>query len=124
MNSVQATEKKSKKIQSTSAEAADGLREKVEHVRDIVENVRDRAEVAFRDKPYLVPVAAGALGLTVGVLLGSKITRFILFTAVGTIMSDVLGGQIKRFAGDFVSEFQNRLGEGEDDQKEAVSAAE
>jgi hypothetical protein len=85
----------------------------VEHVRDIVENVRDKAEVAFRDRPYLVPVAAGAVGLGIGVLLGSKITRFILFTAVGTILSDVLGGEIKRLAGDFIGEFQNRLGEGE-----------
>ena len=113
MNSVQATENKAKKIQAVSSDAADGLREKVEHVRDIVENVRDQAEVAFRDKPYLVPVAAGAVGLGVGLLLGSKLTRFILFTAVGGILSEALGGEIKRMAGDFMGEFQNRLGEGE-----------
>lgn len=113
MNSVQATENKAKKIHAVGSEAADGLREKVEHVRDIVENVRDQAEVAFRDRPYLVPVAAGAVGLGVGLLLGSKLTRFILFTAVGGILSEALGGEIKRMAGEFMGEFQNRLGEGE-----------
>jgi len=99
--------------QKLSEDHYDGLREKVEHVRDIVENVRDKAEVAFRDRPYLVPVAAGAVGLGIGVLLGSKITRFILFTAVGGILSEALGGEIKRMAGEFMGEFQNRLGEGE-----------
>jgi uncharacterized protein YcfJ len=120
MNSVQATEHKPKKTQSTSSEAAEGLREKVEHVRDIVENVRDQAEVAFRDKPYLVPVVAGAVGFGVGLLFGSKLTRFIVLTAVGGIVSEVLGGEIKRMAGEFLGEFQNRLGEGE---SEATASA-
>lgn len=113
MNHVQGTGDKAKKIQAVGEEAGDQLRERVDQVRDMVENVRDKAEVAFRDRPYLVPVAAGAVGLGIGVLLGSKITRFILFTAVGTVLSDVLGGEIKRMAGDFIGEFQNRLGEGE-----------
>lgn len=121
MNSVQTTEKKAKKVPAVAADAGTQLRDRVEHVRDIVENVRDQAEVVFRDRPYLVPVAAGAVGLGVGVLLGSRITRFILFTAVGTVLSDVLGGELKRLAGDFVGEFQNRLTEGED---EAEAAAE
>jgi hypothetical protein len=112
MNHVQTTEKQAKKIQAVGEDAAENLRDRVEQVRDIVENVRDKAEVAFRDRPYLVPVAAGAVGLGIGVLLGSKITRFILFTAVGTLLSDALGGEIKRMAGDFIGEFQNRLGEG------------
>ena len=123
MNQVQATEKKSKKVQAVTEDAGHQLRDRVEHVRDLVESVRDKAEVAFRDKPYLVPVAAGAVGLGIGVLLGSKITRFILFTAVGTILSEALGGEIKRIAGDFVGEFQNRLGEG-DGEGEGNSASE
>lgn len=121
MNSVQTTEKKAKKVQAVAEDAGTQLRDRVEHVRDIVENVREQAEVVFRDKPYLVPVAAGAVGLGVGVLLGSRITRFILFTAVGTVLSDVLGGELKRLAGDFVGEFQNRLTDGEG---EAEAAAE
>jgi tetrahydromethanopterin S-methyltransferase subunit F len=117
MNTTQATEKKSKKIQAVEEEVGTQLRERVDQVRDIVENVRDKAEVAFRDKPYLIPVAAGAVGLGIGVLLGSKLTRFILFTAVGTLLSDALGGEIKRMAGDFLGEFQNRLGEGEGEEE-------
>lgn len=89
------------------------LRERMDHARDVVEDVRERAEVIFHDRPYLVPIAAGALGLGVGMLLGSKLTRFIVFTAVGTLLSDVLGGEIKRISRDFVSDMQNRLGEGE-----------
>ena len=111
MNSVQGTENSAKKLQKVGSDAAEGLRDKVEHVRDIVENVRDQAEVAFRDKPYLVPVAAGAVGLGVGLLLGSKLTRFILFTAVGTNLSDTLGGEIKRMSKDFIEDLQDRLGE-------------
>lgn len=116
--------KKPKASQAASSDAAVALRDRVEHVRDIVENVRDRAEVAFREKPYLVPAAAGAVGFGIGVLFGSKITRLLVITAVGTVLSDVLGGEVKRLAGDFVSEFQNRLGEGDDaeevEPKEAV----
>jgi len=119
MNTTQATEKKSKKIEPATEDAGVALRERVEHVRDLVEDVRDKAEVAFRDRPYLVPVAAGAVGLGIGLLLGSKLTRFILFTAVGGILSEVLGGEIKRMAGEFVGEFQNRLGEGDAEEKGA-----
>lgn len=87
------------------------LEQRVDQVRDIVENVRDRAEIAFRDRPYLVPVAAGVLGLGIGVLLGSRITRFILFTAVGSILSDQLGGEIKRIGSSLVENLQRKLDE-------------
>jgi hypothetical protein len=113
MNHVHATEQKAKNIQAVTEEAAEGMRNRVEHVRDIVESVRDTAEVAFRDRPYLVPVAAGAVGLGIGLLLGSKLTRFMLCAAVGTLLTDTLGGEIKRMAGDFLSDFQKRLAEGE-----------
>ena len=113
MNQSQVEGAKSKKIEDVGEDAAEGLRHRVEHVRDIVENVREKAEVAFRDRPYLVPLTAGAVGFGVGVLFGSKVTRFILFTAVGTVLSDVFGGEIKRIASELSSELQNRLGEGE-----------
>ena len=119
MNHVQASERKAK-IQAASEEAAGQLRERVEHVRDIVENVRDRAEVAFRDRPYLIPVTAGAVGLGIGVLLGSKLTRFVLFTAVGALLSDTLGGEIRRMAGELMGELQHRLGEGEGEGESAA----
>lgn len=110
MNNVQGTDKS---LQNGRAGGEAGLRHRVDQARDIVESVRDRAEVAFREKPYLVPVAAGAVGLGIGVLLGSKITRFILFTAVGTLLSDALGGEIKRISKDFIEDLQDRLGESE-----------
>jgi ElaB/YqjD/DUF883 family membrane-anchored ribosome-binding protein len=91
----------------------ENLRERVEHVRDIVENVRDRAEVAFREKPYLVPLTAGAVGFGIGVLFGSKVTRLIVLTAVGTIISETFGPELRRMAGQIAGELQHRLSEGE-----------
>jgi hypothetical protein len=100
----------------TSPRGGDGARtleQRVDQVRDIVETVRDRAEVAFRDRPYLVPVAAGVLGLGIGVLLGSRITRFIVFTAVGSLLSDQFGGEIKRLGSSLVENLQHKLGDAE-----------
>ena len=47
-------------IQTRANGAAESLKDRVEHARDVVENIRDKAELAFRDKPYLLPVATGA----------------------------------------------------------------
>lgn len=104
-------------LQNGRAGGEAGIRQRVDHARDVVENVRERAELAFREKPYLLPVAAGAVGLGVGMLLGSKIMRFVLFTAGATILSETLGGEIKRMSKDFIEDLQDRLGgdeEGED----------
>jgi len=93
------------------------LRERVERARDVADDIRNRAEVAFRDKPYLLPVAAGAVGLGVGVLIGSKLTRFLVFTAVGTLLTETFGSEIKRIGRDFMDDMRLRLeqGEGEGD---------
>lgn len=91
--------------------AGGDLRQRVDQARDVVENVREKAEIAFRDKPYLLPVAAGAVGLGVGMLLGSKIMRFVLFTAGATILTETLGGEIKRMSKDFIEDLQDRLGD-------------
>ena len=91
----------------------DELKGRAAKARDMVENVRDRAEDAFRDKPYLLPVAAGALGLGIGLLLGSKLTRFIVFTAVGTLVTETFGGEIRRLSRSLVGELQKNLGQGE-----------
>ncbi len=91
----------------------DELKDRAAHARDVLENVRDRAEETFREKPYLLPVAAGALGLGVGLLLGSKLTRFIVFTAVGTLVTETFGGEIRRLSRSLVGEFQKNLGQGE-----------
>jgi tetrahydromethanopterin S-methyltransferase subunit F len=89
----------------------EAIKERVENVRHMVDNVRDRAEIAFRDKPYLVPVAAGALGFGVGLLFGSKLMRFVLFTAVGTLLTESLGGEIKRLSKEFAGDLKERLEE-------------
>lgn len=116
--------KKTKAAREVTVEAGEAIRDRIEHVRDVVEDVRERAEVTFREKPYLVPVAAGAVGFGVGLLFGSKITRFLVLTAVGTVMTEVVGGEVRKLAGDFLSEFQNRLGEGEVDDAGEIEARE
>lgn len=122
MDHVQATERKAT-IHGENEEAAPQLRERVEQVRDIVETVRDKAEVAIRDRPYLVPVAAGVVGLGIGVLIGSKLTRFVLFTAVGALLSDALGGEIKRLASEYVGDLQNRLADEDEGEGKAKTSA-
>jgi hypothetical protein len=72
------------------------LQERVEHVRDLVEDLRDRAEIAFHERPYLLPVATGALGLGVGVLIGSKLSRILLLTAAGAMLSDQFRAELIR----------------------------
>ena len=109
MNQVSVDQNEKNREHGSAASAT--LEQRVDQVRDIVENVRDRAEIAFRDRPYLVPVAAGVLGLGIGVLLGSRITRFILFTAVGSLLSDQLGGEIKRIGSSLVENLQRKLDE-------------
>ena len=96
-----------------------GIRERVDQARDVVENVREKAQIAFQEKPYLLPVAAGAVGLGVGMLLGSKIMRFVLFTAGATILTETLGGEIKRMSKDFIEDLQDRLG-GDEGEGEGV----
>ena len=95
------------------------LRGRVGNMRDIVENVRDHAESAFRDKPYLLPAAACALGVGIGLLMGSRITRFIVLTTVGAVISDVFGGELRRFGRDFIDDLQLRLAEGTGDDQDS-----
>ena len=109
MNNVQGNNDQSRQ-NGRAGGAHVGRRERVDQARDLVETVRDRAEIAFRDRPYLLPVAAGAVGLGVGVLLGSKLTRLVVFAAVGTLVSEALGGEIKRISKDFMEDLHARLG--------------
>lgn len=112
MNSVTGNDSS---LQNGQAREAN-IRQRVDQARDVVENVREKAEIAFREKPYLLPVAAGAVGLGVGMLLGSKIMRFVLFTAGATILTETLGGEIKRMSKDFIEDLQDRLGDDEDEK--------
>ncbi len=110
MNYAQENQNDTSSTKSEQSAATPALRERVDTLRHVIENVRDQAEIVFKDKPYLLPVATGALGVGIGVLLGSKLTRFILFTAVGTLLTDSLGGEIKRISQNFIHDMQERLG--------------
>ena len=116
MNQVQGVRRRGKQGQAKArASAVDvearsqALRQRVEGVRDVVENVRERAEIVFQERPYLVPVAACAVGVGIGVLLSSRITRFMVVTAVGSLVSGTIGSELKRVAGDFMESMQEHL---------------
>jgi len=131
MESTQAkngiTQAKTTKALEDKMETAEmAVRERVEQARDLVEDLRDRAEMAFHERPYLLPVATGALGLGVGVLIGSKLSRLVLLTAAGALLSDTVRTQVARLSRDFIKDLGERLeaGEGEDvEQPESESIA-
>jgi hypothetical protein len=110
--------KKSSSASSSAMEPANegfnAIRERVEQARDMFENVKEKAEITFKEKPYLVPVTAGAVGFGIGLLFGSKLVRFVAFTAVGALVTDALGGEIKRISSDFMGDLKSRLAEGEE----------
>lgn len=85
------------------------LQERVAQVSDIVEDVRDRVEMAIHERPYIVPVAAGALGLGVGVLIGSKLTRVIALGVAGALLNDAVRGQLVNMTKDFVKGLSDKL---------------
>lgn len=115
MNQVQGVRRRAKgqtKARASATESGErsqAIRQRVEGVRDVVESVRERAEVVFNERPYLVPVAACAVGVGIGVLLSSRITRFMVMTAVGSLVSETVGGELKRVAGDFIESMQGHL---------------
>jgi ElaB/YqjD/DUF883 family membrane-anchored ribosome-binding protein len=72
----------------------EAIQHRVDGVRDMVEELRDRAELALHERPYLLPVATGALGLGVGVLIGSKLSRVLFLAAAGAMLNDQVRGQL------------------------------
>jgi len=97
------------------------LEQRIEQARDLVEEIRDRAEIAMQERPYLLPVAAGALGLGVGVLIGSKLSRMIVIGAAGALLSDTLRTQVVRVAKEFVADLGDKL---EVDDEEDIESTE
>lgn len=90
------------------------LQERVDQASDLVEELRDRAEMMLHERPYLLPVATGALGLGIGVLIGSKISRVLLLTAAGALMSDTVRAQAIKIGKDLLKNVVESEDEGED----------
>ena len=101
--------------------AETALQERVDQARDLVEDLRDRAEMAFHERPYLLPVATGALGLGIGVLIGSKLSRLLFFTAVGALLSDTVRGHVAKIAKDLVSDLGSSTESDDGDEEPSVT---
>jgi hypothetical protein len=110
--------KASKEIEEKIDTAEIALRERIEHARDMIEDLRDRAELAFHERPYLLPVATGALGLGIGVLIGSKVSRLILVTAAGALLSDTVRTQVGKLSREFIKDLSEKLDEKDEDDLE------
>lgn len=89
------------------------LQERVAEARDLVEDLRDRAEMAIHERPYIVPVAAGAVGLGVGILIGSKLTRMLALGVAGALLSDTVRSQLVTIGQDLIKNVGDKLAEGE-----------
>lgn len=106
-----------KKVEETVNSAEVMLRDRVEDARDLIEDLRDRAEMAFHERPYLLPVATGAVGLGIGVLIGSKLSRILLLTAAGALLNDSVRSQVAKFSQELIKDLGEKL-EGEEDDIE------
>ena len=116
METTRIAHKKTTEAIDEKVETAEiALRERIEHARDLVEDLRDRAEMAFHERPYLLPVATGVLGLGIGVLIGSKLTRVLAITAAGALLSESVRGQVAKISRDFMKDIGDKL---ENDESE------
>jgi ElaB/YqjD/DUF883 family membrane-anchored ribosome-binding protein len=103
-------------------EAGMAIEERIAHARDLVEDLRDRAKMAFHERPYLLPVATAVLGLGIGILIGSKLSRLIMLTAAGALLSETVRKELARVSRQFLQELgQNVEREGEDVEERNVS---
>jgi ElaB/YqjD/DUF883 family membrane-anchored ribosome-binding protein len=96
-------------------ENKEAIEHRVDDVRDLVEDLRDRVELAFHERPYLLPVATGALGLGVGVLIGSKLSRVLFVAAAGAMLSDQVRGQLLQIGRQVIDNLgEGRVGDGQE----------
>lgn len=93
------------------------LEQRIEQARDLIEDLRDRAEIAMQERPYLLPVAAGAVGLGVGVLIGSRLSRMLVVGAAGALLSDSIRTQVVKMSKEFIADLGDKL---EVDEEEDV----
>lgn len=94
------------------------LKQRVDQVSDIVEDVRDRVEMAIHERPYIVPAAAGALGLGVGILIGSKLSRMLVMGAATALLSDTVRTEALKFGKQLLSNLSDQLDETDEDIEE------
>lgn len=115
------------KAQNKSIEAVEeqvenvetALKQRVDQVSDIVEDVRDRVEMAIHERPYLVPAAAGALGLGVGILIGSKLSRMLVLGAAGALLNDTVRAQVLKAGKELINNLAADVDETEDVEEPA-----
>ena len=93
------------------------LEQRIEQARDLIEDLRDRAEIAMQERPYLLPVAAGAVGRGVGVLIGSRLSRMLVVGAAGALLSDSIRTQVVKMSKEFIADLGDKL---EVDEEEDV----
>lgn len=90
-------------------EVVQSLEQRFASARDMIEDVRERADVVMREHPYAVPLAAGAVGVGIGVLLSSKITRYVFMTAAGALASEALAPQLKVIGKQVIASVQDKI---------------
>lgn len=113
---TEAANKAADRAEQKIDEAGMALKERVEHARDLVEDLRDRAEMAFHERPYLLPVATGVLGLGIGILIGSRLSRLIMLAAAGALFSDTVRSQIARASRQFLQELGQNVEREEEEE--------
>ena len=122
-NGISKAKKKTDEAFDAASEQVDNvetsIEQRFEQARDLVEELRDRAELAMQERPYLLPVAAGAVGLGVGVLIGSRLSRMLLIGAAGALLNDTFRTQVVRVAKEFVADLDGKL---EDEDEEDIES--
>lgn len=98
-------------VAAGAEEISQSLQQRFAQARDVIEDVRERADVVMREHPYAVPLAAGAVGVGVGVLLSSKITRYVFMTAAGTLLSEAFAPQLKTIGKQVLASMQDKISE-------------
>ena len=99
--------------------AMDQVHTTVEGVQDKLVDIRESASILLRDKPYVVAAAAGAVGLALGLTLGSKLLRLLAVTAVGAVLSDQFGDAVSSRIRTAVTDFTDEL-KGNADERDAA----